>query len=85
MPAQPRPSGDDLLKALVELGAINIFIVFYKFQIGVAGEIVAFKENEAFAFKGESVFIELVEEEDAVGDLDREFRVFRDVMAAEIA
>jgi len=78
-------SCDDLLKGLVELGTIDILVVFHKFQVGVAGEVMAFKENEAFAFEGEGVLIELVEKEDAVGDLDREFRVFRDIVVSQIA
>ena len=45
---------------------------------------MAFEEDEAFAFEGEGVFVQLVEEEDTVGDLDGELRVFRAAVVAEV-
>ena len=78
-------SGNDLLKGLIKVGAIDILIVLYKFQIGVTCQVVSFEQDKAFAFEGKGVFVELIEKEDTICDLDGEFRVFREVMMTKVA
>ena len=76
---------NNLLESLVELGAVDVAIVFYKFQIGVAGQIMAFEQDKPLTFKGQGILVQLIEIKDTVGDLDGKFRVFRNVMMPEIA
>ena len=79
-----RASGDDLLEGLGEFGVVDVFVVLCEFEVGVTGEVVAFEVDEAFAFDGEGVFVELVEEEDAVGDLDNKFGVCVCILESEV-
>ena len=85
MPERTSFSGDDLLEAGAEFGAVDVLVVLYEFEVGITGQVVAFEKDETFAFEGEGVLVELIEIKDAVGDLNGEFGVFHDIVMTEIA
>jgi hypothetical protein len=78
-------SGNNLLERLIEVGGVDIFIILYEFQIGIAGQVVPFEQDETFTFESESIFVKLIEKEDAVGNLDSKFRVLHNIVMPEIA
>ena len=43
------------------------------------------EQDQPLALESKGILVELIEKEDAVGDLDRELRVFADIMMPQIA
>ena len=58
---------NNMLKWLTKIFTVNIFVFFDKFLISGIGLGKTFKENQAFTFINQRIFVELIETEYVTG------------------